>query len=117
MTEPNTSKPNKKQLPTIETEEYKALLHDNAVLQDRITELEDLVRKLMTVDGSPLGFQNAKDIATTDSPIDTLTAVKANAANFPADKLAKFFIDSRNCKKQMIIEYNDGNDVTNWKVE
>jgi rhodanese-related sulfurtransferase len=114
MTEPTTPKANKKPALDIrETEEYKTLLHENAVLQDRITELEDLVRKLMVVEGSPLGFQNAKDIPL--SPIDTLAAVKA--ANFPADKLAKFFMDSRNCKKQMVIEYNDGNDVTNWRVE
>jgi hypothetical protein len=130
MTEPTTSKPNKKPtIPTTETEEYKALLHDNAVLQDRITELEDLVRKLMVVEGSPLGFQNAKDIAL--SPIDSLAAVKAantetgnlviepalSPITFPSTQLAKFFIASRNCKDNMILSLDKDGKVIDWRVE
>lgn len=75
----------------------------------RIAELEEIESKTI----AEFSFQNA---ASMNKPSVNLTEKVAIEIGFPASKLAKFFTDCRNCKRQMLLRH-DGHDVISWRVD
>jgi len=74
----------------------------------RIAELEEIESKTI----AEFSFQNASSMKQTVN----LTEKVAVEIGFPANKLAKFFLDSRRCKRQMLLRH-DGHNVTDWRVD
>jgi hypothetical protein len=74
----------------------------------RIAELEEIESKTI----AEFSFQNAASMNKTVN----LTEKIAVEIGFPANKLAKFFLDSRGCKRQMLLKH-DGHDVIDWRVD
>jgi hypothetical protein len=74
----------------------------------RIAELEEIESKTI----AEFSFQNASNM----KPTVNLTEKVAVEIGFPANKLAKFFLDSRRCRKQMLLRH-DGHNVTDWRVD
>lgn len=75
----------------------------------RIAELEEIESKTI----AEFSFQNA---ASMNKPSVNLTEKACVEIGFPASKLGKFFLDSRNCKRQMLLRH-DGHDVIDWRVD
>lgn len=104
--------------PATETLEYKALASQNNILQERIDELEILVKKEMKTNPA-IGFQPASAIANSATKTDQSANTVANSATvieFPANLLGKFFIASRNAKQTMKLNL-ELNKVKTWEVE
>ena len=79
------------------------------VLKERISELEEIERKTI----EEFSFRNASAMVEKSQPLST-----PEKLYFPADKLSKFFLDARNCKKQMsLILSADNANVSGWEVE
>lgn len=119
----NTQLDMKKDKPVAVTEslEYKNVVAHNQVLEQRIVELEEIVKKSIR-ENPAVGFQSASKM----SPIDTLAAVKQENnpsqnqpinIRFPANILGKFFLQSRNVKDYMILKLDDKGNVEGWEVK
>lgn len=74
----------------------------------RIAELEEIESKTI----AEFSFQNAASMNKSAN----LTEKVSVEIGLPANKLGKFFLDSRNCKKQMLLRH-DGHNVVDWRVD
>lgn len=101
----------KQQSPATTTLEYKTLLSEKNQLQDRIDELEALVKK-----DPKLGFQNATTMQRESNDITTITTTIPNEVEFPAKDLHTFFMDQRYADKIMYIKI-EGNQVVGWETD
>lgn len=111
--------------PVTQTLEYKTLLAEKSILDERVNELEQLLKRDIQTNPA-IGFQTASKLK--QSPIDTLAAVKAeneittithiipNEIHFPASKIGRFFIEGRNVKDKMILHIDENAVVTGWTV-
>lgn len=133
MTTESNSQNQNKRAPTNDDKE-----HEIQVLQERIEELEEVIKKSMETNPT-IGFQTATDMvdreianqnnemATNKKPgpgmealmsatgIATITTTIPNEVTFPSTLLGKFFIASRNCKQHMKLKLN-GTTVEAWEV-
>ena len=75
----------------------------------RISELEEIETKTI----QEFSFNSASNLATKTV---NLTQRISEELTFASSKLAKFFIDARNCKKRMLLKH-DEHDITDWRVE
>lgn len=75
----------------------------------RISELEEIETKTI----QEFSFQSAIDMK---NPSVNQTQKICQELTFPANKLAKFFMDSRNCKNRMLLSH-DCNSITEWRSE
>lgn len=121
----------KKPVSATETLEYKALFSQKAILEERIEELEQLVKKEMKTNPN-IGFQTATDIVDREianqnnenatnmqrvsNDITTITTTIPNEVEFPAELFGRFFIATRNVKKSLHLKINNGK-VEGWKDE
>lgn len=101
----------KQQSPATTTLEYKTLLSEKNLLQDRIDELEALVKK-----DPKLGFQNATTMQRESNDITTITTTIPNEVEFPAKDLHTFFMDQRYADKIMYLKIA-GNQVVGWETD
>jgi hypothetical protein len=90
------------------TKEYKDQQQLIEFQKMRIAELEEIEAKTI----AEFSFQNAASM--NKSP--NLTEKVCVEIGLPANKLAKFFQDSRNCRKQMLLRH-DGHNVIDWRVD
>jgi hypothetical protein len=74
----------------------------------RIAELEEIESKTI----AEFSFQNANSMNKSVN----LTEKAAVEIGLPASKLGKFFLDSRNCRKQMLLRH-DGHNVIDWRTD
>ena len=75
----------------------------------RISELEEIETKTI----QEFSFNTASNLATKTI---NLTQKVSEELAFASNRLAKFFIDARNCKKRMLLRHNE-HDITDWRVE
>jgi len=108
-------KANQKPIPATETLEYKALISQNNILQERIQELEQIVKKSIA-ENPAVGFQSATNMVGQQQRNSNEIATKTNDIEFPSNLLGKFFVASRNVKSHMKLNINE-NKVTGWTVE
>jgi len=104
MTEGNTPNQNKKVTDVYNTEEYKALLAQYEIQKERISELEDIVKR-------NLRFEKATDLKEQREGNET------EPIEFPANLLAKFFLAARNVKHRVKLTLNSDNIVESWIIE
>jgi hypothetical protein len=102
MTEGNTSNQNKKVTDVYNTEEYKALLAQYEIQKERISELEDIVKR-------NLRFEKATEMQRDSNETEPI--------EFPANLLAKFFLAARNVKHRVKLTLNSDNIVESWIIE
>lgn len=95
--------------PAKETMEYKALLSEKNILQDRIDELEALVKKDPT-----LGFQSATVVAAAATAISSTTI--PNEVEIAGRELSTMFLDSRSGCNIMYFKI-EGNKVVGWETD
>ena len=102
----NNKKKDSKPSAVTETLEYKTIQTEKTILEQRITELEQIVKESMKTNPS-IGFQKAGDLVIEPalSPI-----------TFPTDLLAKFFIASRNAKNNVTLKLDKNGKVESWEI-
>jgi len=114
----------KKPNPVTETLEYKTLKTENSILEQRIIELEQIVKESMKTNPT-IGFQSAtnmqrdsnekaSDWQVKSNEITTITTTIPNKIEFPAELFSKFFIATRNVKKSLFLKINEDTKVEGW---
>lgn len=102
--------------PTVtESLEYKNVVAQNQVLEQRIAELEEIVKKSIR-ENPAVGFQTATNLQSNDCKKPTeyqpTTTIK-----FPANLIGQFFIQGRNVKQCMVLKLDDKGNVEGWEVQ
>ena len=78
----------------------------------RISELEEIETKTI----QEFSFRNANEMQSQPQQSVNLTKKISEELGFASSRLAKFFMESRNCKKQMILRH-DGREIVSWRVD
>jgi hypothetical protein len=118
---PNTNPTHKPSIPVTETEEYKTLFSQKQILQERISELEEIVKESMKTNPA-IGFQSATDMVAARKPGPGMEALMSatglpDSVEFPANLFSKFFIASRNVKTKARLKLNSDGIVEGWVIE
>jgi hypothetical protein len=100
--------------PVTDSLEYKAILAQLHIVQERNTELEQLIKAEMKTNPN-IGFQPASNIPRE---ITTVTTTIPNEVEFPAKDLSTMFMDVRNAKGVQIMFLKiEGNKVVSWEAD
>ena len=111
------NKKDKKPSAITETLEYKTLNTEKTILEQRITELEQIVKESMKTNPS-IGFQSATNLVEQpmiSNDITTITTTIPDQVEFPSDLFTRFFIATRNVKKSIFLKINRDSKVEGWK--
>jgi hypothetical protein len=112
----DTNKKDNKSSAVTETLEYKTLKTENSIQEQRITELEQIVKESMKTNPT-IGFQTATNLVEQpmiSNDITTITTTIPDKVEFPSELFTKFFIATRNVKKSLFLKVKD-NKVDGWE--